>query len=133
MARLAWAHLCESAFLDSCGRLCLIGVTARLPVPALPIAVHQLMIAARVIDVAPNSEFDVAVGIHTPGGAIPAPEDPESLAIEMALDYVLITFRNLPLVEEGMYRFNVSVGADGPLTLEIPVFLISSLSPAHVH
>jgi hypothetical protein len=45
MARIDWARLCELAFLDAHGRLCLIGVTTHLPVPSLPLAVHQLMIA----------------------------------------------------------------------------------------
>src|SRR5262245_27481099 len=43
MAHIDWVQLCETALLDSCDRLCVIGVINRFPVPALPIAVHQLM------------------------------------------------------------------------------------------
>src|SRR5215470_6916497 len=50
MARIATVHLCELAFFDNCDRLCLIGVTTTLPVPTLPVAIHQLMIAVRILD-----------------------------------------------------------------------------------
>src|ERR1700738_1173688 len=133
MARLEWAQLCEMAFLDSCNRLCLIGVTTRFPVPSLPLAVHHLMFAGRVVDIRPGEEIDVEVAIATPNKLWTIPNGPEGLEISLAAEYVFITLRDLPLTEEGMYRFVVSLGAERPLTLDIPVLLVVKPAYAEIH
>jgi hypothetical protein len=38
--------------------------------------------------------------------------------------------RNLPLAEEGIYSFGISLGADPPVTITVPVLL--QPRPAHV-
>ena len=50
MARIDWALLCDVAFMDRLGRLCVIGVTREFFVPTLPIALHQVMLVARLTD-----------------------------------------------------------------------------------
>jgi len=84
MASIDWAQLCELAFLDDHGRLCLIGVTTHLPVPSLPIAVRQLMIAARVVNVRDGDELDVVVSILTPQGLLAQPETHGALDVAVA-------------------------------------------------
>jgi hypothetical protein len=135
MARIDWAHLCELAFLDNCGRLCLVGVTTRFPVPSLPVAVHQLMIAARVVDVRPGEAIDLALWIATPGGRLAMATDAPGgdLEISLAGEYVLITLRQFPLVDEGIHRFGVSLSSTDPVTLEVPVLLVSTPSHAEIH
>jgi len=133
MARLDWAHLCETAFLDSCGRLCMIGVTARFPVPSVPVAVHQLMLAARIVDVRPGDQFEVTVTVYTPSGLVQKSEDKNSVDVEIAGEYVIVMLRNLLLVEEGIYRFGVAIGDETPLTVDIPVFQVSSRAGSRVH
>jgi len=133
MATLAWLHLCETAFLDNCQRLCVIGLTNRLSVPVVPIAAHQLMLAGLVVDHRPGEEIEIGVAITTPGGLSPSPNDPHCIDISTAGEYVLITLRQLPLREEGVYRFTVSLGEAAGVTLEIPVLVISNSVPAHVH
>src|SRR5262245_2557430 len=125
MARIEWAQLCETAFLDDSDRLSLIGITTRLRVPSLPIAVHHLMIAARVVELRGRETIDVGVSITTPSGDCPSPNDPECLDIEVAADYILVTLRDLPLAEEGIYSFGISLGADPPVTIAVPVLLMS--------
>jgi hypothetical protein len=133
MATIAWLQLCETAFLDNCDRLCVIGLVNRFLVPTLPIAVHQVMLAGRVVDTRPSEEIEVGVSITTPSGLSPLPDDPHCIEISNAGEYVLVTLRQFPLNEEGVYRFSVSIVKGEPVTLEIPVFLVSSVVHAQIH
>jgi hypothetical protein len=133
MANIEWAQLCELAFIDSRGRLCLIGITNRFPVPSLPLAVPQLMLAARVVDARHGEEFDIGVTVVTPRGLFAAPNAADGCDVVMAGEHVLITLRDLPLSEEGVYRFEVSLGDGRPITLEVPVWLVSTPRFAEVH
>lgn len=130
MARIEWAQVCELAFLDGTGRLCLVGITTRLPVPSLPLAVYQLMMAAQVVDVGMGEEIDVEVWLTTPSGLSTTPSHPNGLNITVAGDYLLVTLRDIPLTEEGVYRFSLSVDQGTPVTFNVPVLLIST--PEHV-
>jgi hypothetical protein len=134
MARIDWAQLCELAFLDDRGRLCLIGVTTHLPVPSLPIAVRQLMIAARVVNVRHGDELDVVVSILTPRGLLAQPETHGALDVAVAGgEFLLITLRDVPLTDEGIYRVLVSIGDGEPTTFALPVELLFEPSRAEVH
>jgi hypothetical protein len=93
MAKIEWAQLCELAFLDSCDRLCMVGITNRFPVPSLPLAVNQFMIAARVVDVRPGEEFDVGLSVATPSGLWTGPSDPDGYEVGIAGEYVLMTLK----------------------------------------
>ena len=133
MASIEWARLCETAFLDRYDRLCLIGVATHFPVPSLPLAVNQLMIAAHIVDVRPDDEFDVGVSVTTPTGLCVTPDASDGFDVEIAGEYVLITLRQMPLTAEGVYRFLVSVGAERPVALDIPVLIISKCVHGEIH
>lgn len=133
MADIEWLQLCETAFLDNCDRLCVIGIVNRFPVPVLPIAVHQLTLAGRVVNVGPGGEIEVRVSITTPSGLSPSPDDPECIEISNLGEYVLVTLRQFPLGEEGIYRFSVSIGEGDAVVLDIPVLLVSSAAHAQIH
>jgi hypothetical protein len=133
MARIEWAQLCELAFLDNCDRLCLVGITTRLPVPSLPLAVNQLMIAVRVADVRHGEGIELGVSMQTPSGLSTAPDQPDGLQVTVAAEYVLITLRQVPLTEEGIYRFSVSLGSDETVVLDVPVLRTSRPMHAEIH
>src|SRR5262249_34231318 len=133
MAHIAWLHLCERAFLDNCDRLCVIGLVTRLPVPTIPIAVHQLMLVARVVDVRAGEEFEAEVSITAPSGCTPSPDDPHCVEIESAGEYLFVTLRQLPLAEEGVFRFTVSLVSGNALSVEIPVLSVSRPVHAQFH
>jgi len=133
MAHIAAVHLCELAFLDNCDRLCLIGVTSRLPVPTLPIAVNQLMIAAHVLDVRPGETRDFGVSLTTPSGLSTAPDSPDGIAVQVFAEYVLVTLRQIPLTEEGIYRFTISLGEQEPFQIDVPVWRVSLPAHAEIH
>jgi hypothetical protein len=124
MVRIDWAQLCEMAFFDDCDRLCLIGVMTRFPAPALPIAMRQLMIAVRIADVEAGESFGIGVSMVTPGGVRLTPEHSDGFDIAMSAEYILITLREVPLAEEGAYRFAVSVGKGSPICIDVPVRLV---------
>src|SRR5262245_47744858 len=102
MAKIEWAHLCELAFIDKYDRLCMIGVTTRFPVPSLPLFVRQLMIAARMVDIQPVENFPIAVSVATPSRRL-VPDNVDGFDVNIVAEYILITLRDVPLSEEGLY------------------------------
>jgi hypothetical protein len=124
MAKIGWAQLCELAFIDKYDRLCMIGVTTRFPVPSLPLFVRQLMIAARIVDVQPVDSFPVAVSVATPSQRL-VPDNMDGFDVNIVGEYILISLRDVPLSEEGLYRFEVSIGDNEPVPLELTVGLVA--------
>lgn len=126
MARIDWLTACELAFFDRQDRLCIVGMTTRLPVPRLPLAVNQLMLVARLGDLRTVEEFEVRVEVVLPNGMFSNPRDGRCISIEMAGEYVLVTLRGLPLAEEGPYQFQVSLSGQQPAVLTIPVVSVGA-------
>jgi hypothetical protein len=132
MAHIDWVLVADLAYLDQRGRLCTVGVVTKLLVPSLPIVVRQIMVVARVSDPSPGEEIDIGVAVLTPTGQWAEPDDPNSVQIEVAAEYLLVTLRDLPLTEEGSYRFAVYLDEE-TMTVEVPVCLPTSQRHAEVH
>ena len=125
MVRIGWTQLCEMAFLDDCDRLCMIGVMTRLAAPALPIAMRQLMVVIRVADMQESETFSIGVSLLTPSGvSLTPPRHEDGFDIAVTAEYIFITLRDIPLAEEGIHRFAVSVGEAGPGFIDVPVRLV---------
>src|SRR5262245_48260619 len=107
MARIDWAVLCDSAFLDRQDRLCVIGITRTLTVPRLPSTVRQLTLVARLVDIQPVDDVNIVVGMVSPSGLHAARAGSEHVVIEMAGEYVFAGLREVPLLEEGPHRFQI--------------------------
>jgi len=133
MARVDWTVLCELAFLDRQDRLCVIGLTTALPVPQLPILVNQLMLVARLDALRPVEEIEVAAAVVSPAGIWKTPSGDDSLSIEMAREFVLVTLRNIPLAEEGIHSFRILIGGQPPASIDVPVVMVGSRMPASMH
>ena len=133
MARVDWTVLCELAFLDRQDRLCVIGLTTALPVPHLPILVNQLMLVARLDGLRPIEEIQVAAAVVSPTGIWKTPSDDDSVSIEMAREFVLVTLRSIPLAEEGIHSFRILIGGQPPASIDVPVVLVGSRTPASMH
>jgi len=58
---------------------------------------------------------------------------PSGYEVGIAGEYVLITLRDLPLADEGIYRFELSLDGGMPVTLDIPVFLVSTPRHSQIH
>lgn len=125
MIRIDWAQLCEMAFLDDCDRLCMIGIMTRFPAPQMPIAMRQIMIVVRIADVEAEETFGIGVSLLTPGGQSLMPQT-NGFDIAITAEYIFITLRDIPLAEEGLHRFSVSVGKGEPVSIDVPVRLVTN-------
>jgi hypothetical protein len=132
MAHIDWVLVADLAYLDQRGRLCTVGVVTKLLVPSLPIVMRQIMVVARVSDPLPGEEIGIGVAVLTPTGQWAEPDDPNSVQIEVAAEYLLVTLRDLPLMEEGTYRFAVYLD-EQTMAVEVPVCLPMSRRHAEVH
>src|SRR5262245_13513683 len=109
MARIEWAQLCELAFLDDCDRLCMIGIMTRFPVPSLPIAMRQLMIVARIVDIHSGDSVRVAASLVTPSGRSLAVHQTDGFDVAVTAEYLFITLRDVPISEEGVHRLVLTI------------------------
>jgi hypothetical protein len=133
MARVDCLLLSDLAFFDRHARLCVIGIASRLAVPSLPVSVRQIMVVARVVETLPEEAIDVGVAVLTPSGEWAISGDPDSVQIELAGEYVLVTLRDLRLTEEGTYQFAVVLDQQKPVAVELPVCVTPSRRYAEVH
>jgi hypothetical protein len=120
------------AFFDRHARLCVVGIATHLVVPTLPIGLSQIMVVARVVDPFPEEDMDVGVAVLTPTGTWAVPDHPDSVHIEVAAEYVLVTIRDLPLTEEGTYRFAVYLDRQ-TVAVDVPVCVLPTRRYAEVH
>jgi len=128
-----WTILCELAFLDRQDRLCVVGLTTTLPVPQLPIVVNQLMLVARLDGLKLIEEIQVAAAVVSPSGIWKTPSVDDSVSIEMAREFVLVTLRSIPLAEEGIHSFRLLIGGLPPVSVDVPVLTVGSVVPASLH
>ncbi|HUK32400.1 MAG TPA: hypothetical protein VLV86_00730 [Vicinamibacterales bacterium] len=91
------------------------------------------MIAAHVVDVRPEEALDLGVSIEMPSGLATAPEQPHGIHVTTYAEYVLITLRHIPLLEEGVYRFTIALAGQEPVVIDVPVLRVSQPAYAEVH
>jgi hypothetical protein len=132
MARIDWALLCSRAFLDRHERLCMIGVATRFRVPSPPIAIDEVVLVARIVEVRPGDEVEVGIAISTPCGLWTRPSEPDGFQLEQAGEYLFLTLREVPLVEAGTYRFALALGQQ-EFVLDVPVTVATSTVGSGVH
>jgi len=91
------------------------------------------MIAAQVVDLRPGETINLAVSITMPNGLSTTPETPDGIQVTIFPEYVLITLRQIPLMEEGLYRFTISLGAQEPVVITVPVLRVAQPAYAEIH
>jgi len=133
MARIDWALLCESAFLDRQDQLCVIGIVEKLTVPRLPLSVRHLTLVARLADIQPIDEIEIAVGMVTPSDGHAARMGSEHVVIQVVGKYVLAALRDVQLREEGAHRFQVKLRGQPIVSVEIPVLASRAPASAPLH
>ncbi|HUK32401.1 MAG TPA: hypothetical protein VLV86_00735 [Vicinamibacterales bacterium] len=132
MARIDWMLGCELAYFERHGRLCMVGVTTELLLPSLPLSMRQMMFVARVTDRAPGEALSVGFAVATPDGQWIAPSKDDDIHIEVVSEYVLLTIRDLPFRQEGVYRFGLHIGEQFA-AIDLPVLALSTSRPAEYH
>lgn len=133
MPRIDWALACALAFFDREDRLCLVGITRHLPVPHLPLAIPDLMLVAKLGDVALDEEREIGVALMAPSGLWTRPTSDDGIVIEIAGDYLLITLRGIPLMEEGVHAFHISLSGQLAAAIELPVLTAASSLEVGLH
>jgi hypothetical protein len=133
VARVDWAVACELAFLDAQDRLCIIGVTTRLPVPTLPVLVNQLMLVARLADLRVSEEIQIAAAVVSPTGVWQVPSDADGLTIEIVREYVFVTLRGIPIYQEGIHSFRLLLWGLPAVAIDVPAIAVQPAARAEVH
>lgn len=112
MARLAWCHLCDYAFLDGSGKPCLIGLFDRVMTPALPATHRQAALAFRVTG-APQEVVGVRVLLLARDGApLVDVSNPHIDLGPAGVHDAIIGLHDLTLQEYGRYEVRILLNGD---------------------
>jgi hypothetical protein len=133
MIAIDWLQLCELAFFDKTNRLCLIGIARHLPVPKVPLVLTQHMLVAHLVRDQRDEAIDLSLGLLTPSARWITPDGADAVSVEIVDDYVLITLKSLPLREEGLYRFDLSMNDELAASLDMPVWVAGRQTSFDVH
>ena len=96
----------------------------------LPIALGQVMLVAHLTDIQPVDEVEISVAVVTPSGLFTTPRSSDYVTVEMAHQYVLVALRELPLQEEGVYRFQLALQRILGASVDVPVRMLDRPVPA---
>jgi hypothetical protein len=129
MPRVEWALLCDLAYFDAYRNLCVIGVQTQ-PVPTFPAGTRRFAIAARVPGLTPRPS--VTVALSTPDSVASVPIECERVHAEAVGDYLLVTIGVAPLVDDGIYRFEVALASQPPISIDLPIVVAGQSTQARV-
>ncbi len=120
MPRVEWAVLCDLAYFDAGRNLCVFGVQTQA-VPAFSPGVRRFAIAARVPGLRPDPS--VSVSLSTPDEVSGASTGCEQLRVEASGDHLVLNIGVAPLVDHGIYRFEIRLGSQPGLALDLPIII----------
>lgn len=106
MADIDWSVVCDFAYLDRNRRLCLLGVTREVVVPAVPHTVEQLVMVARLVNLSAADQVRLCFTLVSDH---PIVTDVNHVAIEVADQYAFARVNGLTFPEEGTYVFELTV------------------------
>ncbi len=119
-----WVLACEYAFLDMAQRLCMIGVLRHISIPSLPVTARQIMIVVALKERPKASvNVDLNIAITLPSGKPASPSDKGAVDLMAYNDFIFVTLRGVPLVEEGAHQIAITISGVPLATLELPVFV----------
>jgi hypothetical protein len=90
-------------------------------VPAFSPGARRFAIAAHVPGLRPDPS--VSVSLSTPDEAPTARMDCEHVQIEAVGDHLVLNIGVAPLVDDGIYRFEVRLGSRPALSLDLPIVI----------
>jgi hypothetical protein len=126
-----WALICDAAFFDITGRLCITGINCRLNFPQLPLTVRDLVIVVAFDGGAPDRlRVRLKDLVTMPSGQQGGP-NPDKMIIETSKDYLLIHLRDIPMTDEGVYRTVVSMDGEPFASVELPVLVGATDGPVN--
>ncbi len=103
-----WLHICDYAFRDEHGKLCLIGLFDALHSLELPGRLPVFSVAIGITD--GEGEYRVGLRIEAPSGkVVDLPLPPMRLAARHARARAVLRLAGLPFEEFGRYTFRLVV------------------------
>jgi hypothetical protein len=101
-----WLHVCDHAFRDEQGKLCLIGLFDTLASQELPGRLPMLSVAIGLSD--GNGEYEIGLQVTAPSGkAVNMKLPPVQLADTRAKARAVIRLNGMPFEEFGTYMFRL--------------------------
>jgi len=132
MAKIDWTLLCDSAFFDKQDRLCIVGVIRKLPVATVPVMVREVTMVARLTEIQAIDELAISVGVVFPNGEHGARMGSADVSIDVMGEYIVATLRDIPLHEEGLYRFQIQLRGQPLRSIDLPVLAASRAGYAEI-
>jgi hypothetical protein len=132
MARIDWSVICDLAYFDATGRLCLLGVETECAVPRLPVGMQRFSIVARVQDGWISDAAAPVLSVTSPRGEWRAIAADREFLVEQRAEYVIVHLPGLRLIDEGLYRFELALAAPDLATVELSA-LVTAHQPTRIH
>ena len=129
MPRVDWVLLCDLAYFDAYRNVCLIGIQTQ-PIPTFPIGTRRFALAARLQGLHPHSTASVSISTPDHVGSIPI--TCERVTVEIEGDHVIVAIGVAPLIDDGVYRFAISLGAHPAVLFDLPILVEARHSPLHL-
>jgi hypothetical protein len=134
MARIDWSVICDLAYFDATGRLCLLGVETETAVPRLPVGTQHFTIVARVRDGRIGEGVLPLLSVISPRGEWWDVTPEREFLVERHAEYLIVHVPALRLVDEGLYRFELALAAPDLATVELSALVTANSharSPRH--
>jgi hypothetical protein len=119
MAHIDWSVICDLAYFDATGRLCLLGVETEDSVPVLPVGTQRFTIVARVKDASIGDAAPLMLSVISPRGEWRDVTPEREFVAERQAEYLIVHLPRFRLVEEGLYRFELALAAPDLTTVEL--------------
>jgi hypothetical protein len=125
MADCDWVILCDYAFLDQGGKMCMIGAFDRVFAAAVPSALHQSSISMKLL-AEPGETVNFRVEIIRPTGGQLASVGGTLKVPDTGVCNVQFNIAGLALPDYGLYAVNVYAGNE---LLKTTGFLVAEAPP----
>jgi len=118
-----WALVCDLAYFDGADRLCMFGIDTAGSMAMRTVGSHRLSVALRLRDRHAGEVLDPSVFITSPRGDRLVADRVADVRVEARGDYLLVRLPNLLFTDEGIYRFELTLGRGQFMTFEVAVLV----------
>ena len=120
MANVDWSAVCDMAYFDGTGRLCLFGVEPG-GIRTMPLGFQHLALVVRLTDRDPHDDLRPALFVTVPTGECRVADDVLDFSVESRGDYVIVHVPSLQIDQEGTYGFQLALGTCAPVMVELGI------------
>src|SRR5579862_937849 len=118
MAIVEWTLICKSAYFDREHRLTMFDIETDWPVPR-PRGTQRLSLVVHLRDKRADERLDPALVVTSPRGDEWLADNVFDFCIEHHANYLLLHMPCISLNEEGLYRFQLTLGSGEPTAIEV--------------